>query len=91
MPHCKILAFRLKTTAFCQEKIDLGPKQLDFEIHLCLFFKAFQFLENEIEGKFLPGTVYIRGLPKGINPSHEVNLALVLDKNLLAHTGNAKG
>lgn len=40
---------------------------------------------------FLPGAVCVRGLPKGINPSHEVNLASVLDKNLLAHTGNAKG
>lgn len=40
---------------------------------------------------FLPGTVYVTGLPKGIKKSHEVNLASVLDKNLLAHTGNAKG
>lgn len=91
MPHCKILAFRLKTTALCQEKIDLGPRQLDFEIHLCLFFKAFQFWEMKLRVSFLPGTVCVRGLPKGINPSHEVNLASVLGKNLLAHISNAKG
>ena len=51
MPHCKVLAFGLKTNGLCQEKLDLGPKQLHFEIHLCLLFKAFQFGENEIEGK----------------------------------------
>lgn len=76
MPHCKILAFRLKTSAFCQEKLDLGPKQLDFEIHLCLFFlKHFNFGKMKLRLSFLPGTVYVTGLPKGIKKSHEVNLA----------------
>lgn len=51
MLHYKILVFRLKTSVFCQEKLGLGPKQLDFEIHLCLFLKVFQFWANEPEGK----------------------------------------
>lgn len=65
MPHCKILAFRLKTSALCQEKLDLGPKQLDFEIHLCLFFKAFQFWENEIEGKLFAWYSIRQGFTRG--------------------------
>jgi len=65
MPHCKILAFRLKTSALCQEKLDIGPKQLDFEIHLCLFFKAFQFWENEIEGKLFSWCCVHQGFTQG--------------------------
>lgn len=65
MPHCKILAFRLRTSAVCQEKLDLGPKQLDFEIHLCLFFKAFQFWENEMEGKLFAWYCVRQGFTQG--------------------------
>lgn len=65
MPHCKVLAFRLKTNALCQEKLDLGPKQLHFEIHLCLFFRAFQFVENEIEGKLFAQYGIRQGLTPG--------------------------
>lgn len=51
MPQYKILVSRLKPSAFCQEKLDLGPKQLDFEVHVCLFLKEFQSGANEAEGK----------------------------------------
>lgn len=64
MPHCKILAFRLKTTALCQEKIDLGPSNWILKYIYAYFLKHFNFGKMKLRVSFLPGTVYVGVYPR---------------------------